>query len=138
MQAFAYYHVIPAAKWYISPGGGFYVSAFRWKDNSDISVERGKSHKLEIKVVSPLPKKQNITLDTVEAIDPPQGVTVGKPEFSNGVLSFEYQVAKDAKPQVINQLFVLRAVFDQAPNRQGVVKRGKGAVTLPVRRVIIK
>lgn len=138
MQAFAYYHVIPAAKWYISPGGGFYVSAFRWKDNSDISVERGKSHKLEIKVVAPLPKKQNITLDTVEAIDPPQGVTVGKPEFSNGVLSFEYQVAKDAKPQVINQLFVLRTGFDQAPNRQGVVRRGKGAVTLPVRRVIIK
>ena len=137
MQAFAYYHVIPAAKWYISPAGGFYCYAFRWKEVSAVTVERGKSHKFEIKVAN-LPQRSNIALDSVEAIDPPQGVTVSKPVFEKGILSFEYQVGKECKAQEINQLFVLRASYDNAPNRQGVIRRGKSAVTLPVRRVVIK
>lgn len=137
MQAFAYYHVIPAAKWYITPAGGFYTYAFRWSETTPITVERGKAQQLKINV-DKLPSKINIVLDSVEAIDPPQGVTVSKPILKDGVLVFDYQAAKDSKVQEINQLFVLRASYDNAPNRQGVVRRGKSAVTLPVRRIIIK
>ena len=139
MQAFAYYHLIPAAKWYISPSGGFYTSAFSWRDNAStpVTVERGKSVRLQINV-GKLPAKINTVIDSVEAIEPPQGVTVTKPVLVDGVLSFDYQAAKDCKAGEINQLFLVRASYDGYPNRQGIVRRSKGTVTLPVRRIKIK
>ena len=137
MQAFAYYHVIPAEKWYISPSGGFYTYAFRWSDTAPAAVERGKSHQFKIKVAN-LPRKINPVIDSVEAIEPPQGVTVSKPVLNDGVLTFDYQVSKESKVQEINQLFVVRASYDGSPNRQGIVRRAKGAVTRPVRRIKIK
>ena len=137
MQAFAYYHVVPSAKLFVAPKWEWNANLFKWSDTKAVSMQKGSSQTLKIKYGT-LPASVNPTIDSVEAIDPPRGVTVSDFTAIDGTFSFKFNAAKDCDAFEKNQLFLLRVSYDAAPNRQGIIKRTKTAITLPVRRISVK
>ena len=134
MQAFAYYHIVPSKKLYIAPAWEWNAQLFKWSKNTPVTIEKGKSAVIDINFKQ-LPQNINVSIDSVEPIDPPRGVTVSDMKISDGVISFKYNAAKDCQPFERNQLFLLRLSYNSAPNRKGIIRRNKSAVTLPVRRI---
>ena len=137
MQAFAYYHIVPSHKLYIAPSWAWNAHLFSWSSSAPVTIEKGKSYRFEIKFKD-LPKNGNPTIDSVEPIDPPRGVTVSDMKVQNNVVSFNYNVSKECTPFERNQLFLLRASYDGAPNRSGIIRRNKNVITMPVRRISVK
>ena len=137
MQAFAYYHLVPSQKLYISPGWAWNANLFKWQNMDKITVKKGGSAILKINV-GKLPDTGNPSIDSVEPIDPPRGVTVSDIKYSSGVISFKYLVAADCDNFERNQLFLVRTSNDSPPNRKGIISRRKNVITMPVRRIIVK
>lgn len=137
MQAFAYYHLVPSEKLYISPSWEWNSHLFRWQNMDIITIKRGSSATIKLKA-GQLPLSGNPTIDSIEPVDPPRGVTVSDLKHENGTISFKLNVAADSDAFERNQLFLLRASCDTPPNKRGVISRRKNIITLPVRRVIAK
>ena len=137
MQAFAYYHIVPSEKLFISPAWEWNANCFSWENMDNISIKKGSSATLKIKVKN-IQDNNNWTLDSIEPVDPPRGITVSDFKHSNGQISFKYNAAADCMDFERNQLFLLRASYDTPPNRRGMITRRKTAVTLPVRRITVK
>ena len=92
---------------------------------------------LKIKVGN-IKENNNWSLDSIEPVDPPRGITVSDFKHSNGEISFKYNASADCEVFERNQLFLLRASYDTPPNRRGMITRRKISVTLPVRRITVK
>ena len=137
MQAFAYYHLVPSEKLYISPAWEWNSHLFRWQNMDIITIKRGSSATIKLKA-GQLPLSGNPTIDSIEPVDPPRGVTVSDLKHENGTISFKLNIAADGDAFERNQLFLLRASSDTPPNKRGVISRRKNIITLPVRRVIAK
>lgn len=137
MQAFAYYHVVPSKKLYVAPSWSWNAHLFAWSDLKKVSIKKGSSATFKIKVGN-LPQTENPTIDSVEPIDPPTGVTVSDMTFVDGTLSFKYNVSKDCAAFERNQLFLVRVSYDRKPDRRGIIKKAKNAITLPVRRISVR
>ena len=137
MQAFAYYHLVPSEKLYVAPGWEWNNHLFKWQNFDRVFIKKGSSATLKIKA-GELPANGNPTIDSVEPIDPPRGVTVSDLKHIDNVVSFKLNISADCADFERNQLFLLRVSYDTPPNRKGVISRRKTAVTLPVRRIIVK